>query len=383
MCRARTSSSSSFNYAIFIQAGIYVLSGVTQPLLMSLAKDAGLANPKCQLYMLFYYIGPACVILTFCQQSNNKQVTATTATATFNEVSSSGSTAVPWKTIVKIIGIATVDIIAQTMNYTGSTMAGPTIFAIIYSSVTVWCAILSRLILHRRMSCLQWIGVLMVFGGLTITAIGSASLGPKVYHGAALVTAGSALHALMYVLSESVMKTTDMVPMKYCAIFGCVGCAFYFTWQMMYTRTHLAELVLQPMAEADTSYGYAVGILVSIAIMSLVHSLTFFFTVKHFPGGATSAGVMKALQAVLVFVATSIVFCGRLGGAEMCFTIAKCISLVVVVVGVLVFGKATDVINKGEVAVLQGGNGYKRVDSFGDANDVDLGLDGATKEIEI
>ena len=30
---------------------------------MVYAKQAGLANPKCQLYMLFYYIGPALVAL--------------------------------------------------------------------------------------------------------------------------------------------------------------------------------------------------------------------------------------------------------------------------------------------------------------------------------
>lgn len=31
---------------------------------MAYAKHAGLANPRCQLYMLFYYIGPASVGLT-------------------------------------------------------------------------------------------------------------------------------------------------------------------------------------------------------------------------------------------------------------------------------------------------------------------------------
>jgi hypothetical protein len=30
-----------------------------QPILMAYAQHAGLANPSCQLYMLFYYIGPA------------------------------------------------------------------------------------------------------------------------------------------------------------------------------------------------------------------------------------------------------------------------------------------------------------------------------------
>ena len=36
----------------------------SQPLLMVLAKHAGLADPRCQLYMMFYYLGPASVAFT-------------------------------------------------------------------------------------------------------------------------------------------------------------------------------------------------------------------------------------------------------------------------------------------------------------------------------
>ena len=36
---------------------LYVLSGVTQPLLMEVVKMAGLADKTCQIYMLAYYFG--------------------------------------------------------------------------------------------------------------------------------------------------------------------------------------------------------------------------------------------------------------------------------------------------------------------------------------
>ena len=63
------------------------------------------------------------------------------------------------------------------MNYTGSAMAGPTLFAIIYSSVTVWAAVFSRVLLARRMGRLQWTGIVVVFAGLTVTAFDSLTLG--------------------------------------------------------------------------------------------------------------------------------------------------------------------------------------------------------------
>jgi hypothetical protein len=69
--------------------------------------------------------------------------------------------------------------------------------------------------------------------------------------------------------------------------------------------------------------------------------MAFFYTLKHVSGGATSAGVMKALQSVLVFAFTSLACCGRLGGNEMCFSSTKLASLVVVVGGIILFGKST------------------------------------------
>mmetsp|Transcript_12158 Transcript_12158/g.16011 ORF Transcript_12158/g.16011 Transcript_12158/m.16011 type:complete len:173 (-) Transcript_12158:53-571(-) len=107
-------------------------------------------------------------------------------------------------------------------------------------------------------------------------------------------------------------------------------------------------LIWQPMQEANTSVGKAFTILCTITVTSFIHSVTFFHTVKHFPGGATSAGVMKALQAVLVFVATSWVFCGKIGGSEMCFTMDKLLSLIIVVIGVLIFGKATEMLKRSQ-----------------------------------
>ena len=63
--------------------------------------------------------------------------------------------------------------------------------------------------------------------------------------------------------------------------------------------------------------------------------------ILHLPGGSTSAGVFKGLQAVLVFVLTHLVYCGRVGGDEMCFSTIKFLSLVTVAGGVLWYGYAT------------------------------------------
>jgi hypothetical protein len=46
-----------------VLAALYVLSGVSQPIIMTFCRDAGLADPIAQLYMVFYYFGPALLLM--------------------------------------------------------------------------------------------------------------------------------------------------------------------------------------------------------------------------------------------------------------------------------------------------------------------------------
>ena len=305
-------------------AGFYVLSGCSQPLIMTLCKNAGIADPRCQLYMVFYYLGPASVIFSFIGRQQQ----------------------VHWpssRTILKGCGIALFDIAATAMNYTGASLAGPTIFAIVYSSVTVWTALFSLLFLGRFMNGWQWTSVIIVFGGLTLTASDSLQLGDAVANGLVLVTIGSAMHALTYVMSEGIMTGSDerLSVRQNCAVQGIVACSCFLLWQLIYTIPRFYERILVPMRATETNGVHAFGILLLFGFANLVHATTFFHTLRHFPGGATSAGVMKGLQAVLVFVFTHIAYCGRTGSEEMCFTRAKFLSLVTVVGGVVGYGVAT------------------------------------------
>jgi len=290
---------------------------------MTLAKQAGLADPSCQLYMFFYYLGPASVVVLV--------------------LASKDTTYPSQKALRKALLIACCDLVSQTVNYTGSSMAGPTIFALIYSSVAVWTAVFSRILLKRRLSPWQWMGVVIVFSGLAMTGLDSVSMGRQVWSGSCLIVVGSMMNALTYVLSERIMtKGSETLSVQVnCAIQGSVGCIVMLIWQVVYTRPRYVVLIQKPMERANTTSLQAPCILLAFTVANFVHYMTFFYTLKHFWGGATSAGVMKALQAVLVFAVTSLAYCGRVGGQEMCFSHIKLASLVVVVGGVILFGNAT------------------------------------------
>lgn len=309
----------------YFSAFLFLLSGICQPLIMTVCKQAGLANPIAQLYMFFYYLGPALVVLTI------------------------GSEPIPAKmAITKACGIAFFDIIAQALNYTGAGLAGSTVFAVIYSSVTIWVAVCSRFVLGRTLNWTQWLAVWIVFGGLALTTLQSAKMGGEVKTGAFLVVLGSAMHAGSYVFSEAIMTHDrhQLSVRQNTAIQSLLATIALGLWQIIYTIPRWQQVVIEPTTEAGTTWVVATIIMAGFGLANLVHSLAFYHTIKHYPGGATSAGVMKGLQAVIVFVFTHILFCGRVGGEEMCFTLHKSLALVTVVTGVVLFAIETEKVTK-------------------------------------
>mmetsp|Transcript_15809 Transcript_15809/g.27530 ORF Transcript_15809/g.27530 Transcript_15809/m.27530 type:complete len:235 (+) Transcript_15809:3-707(+) len=194
------------------------------------------------------------------------------------------------------------------------------------------------------MSFWQWLAVLVVFAGLTLTATDSLTLGKDVAKGSFLVMIGSAMHALTYVMSEAIMTLGDdkLSIFQNTGIQGTVAAVAFIFWQLIYTLPHFETKVWEPMQVAGTSILYALILLTAFGFANLIHSITFFHTLLHFPGGATSAGVFKGLQAVLVFLFTHLLYCGKVGGPEMCFSRPKFLSLVTVCGGVLGYGYATE-----------------------------------------
>ena len=226
------------------------------------------------------------------------------------------------------------------------TVAGPTIFSIVYSSVTIYTALYSRILLNRAMSTSQWMAVLSVFLGLVLTATDSLTMGNSVIKGLILVIFGSAMHAFTYVASEFVMRRskTVLTVEQNCAVQATVGAIVFLIWQLIYTLPRYENVLGDPMRRAGTTFAFGLFILCCFGLINLVHSLTFYHTLLNFPGGATSAGVMKGFQAVLVFLCTHIAFCGKTGGEEMCFSQTKLISLISVTGGVIWYGKATTLV---------------------------------------
>eukprot|EP00494_Astrolonche_serrata_P023773 UN24031 len=127
--------------------------------------------------------------------------------------------------------------------YGGNLLAGSIIYTVVYSSVTLWTAVLSIIFLKRRLTLGQWIGCVLVTAGIGVTAFQSSELGKSVFVGTMLLLGGTALHSFSYILSDYLFNLPNPVPEDLlCSLNGIGGLILYMIWICAYTIPRWQEL---------------------------------------------------------------------------------------------------------------------------------------------
>lgn len=290
--------------------------------------------------------------------------------------------------------LALVDIVSQGLCLVGLVYAGSSIFIIVYSSTTIWAAVWSFFLLKKKLICQQWVGILMVVFGLSVTAYdgktsatGSSSNSDAML-GIVLILFGSFAHALTWVLIEKwtqqprsphflppqhhkhqhqhqsapspasysigdgggggdgaqitclppssptpAIASQVAAPELVCSLMGLGGCLFYSLWQLVYTLPRWNQLVLAPIAERGGDLRHICVAYALLSLMGFLHAVSFYHLLGQL--GSVATGVMKGVQSVAVLVLSHEAFCSV--ESAQCFTVCKGVSLVVVLSGVFVY----------------------------------------------
>ena len=307
---------------------LFVCSGVMQPLLISTLGYNGAYDRSTLLFLLPNYVGMSLAGLL------RRDVFSTGIVRT-----------------KKMAALCAIDVVSQLLCQYGLTVAGSSLYIIIYSSCTIWIAIESRILVRRKLAVAQWVGCAVVVGGLAVTGGDLAtSLADKsdadVALGASMILVGSVSHALTWVLVELLLKEEDPVlPETVSTIMGFAGVGTFGLWQVIYTWPRAQPLVFDQIAEHGGSVATITAAYAVLTVASMVHAVTFYHLVGR--TGAVTAGVMKGCQAVAVFVASHLLFCAS--QASQCFSVPKAWSLVLVLAGTTLYGLSTSSANR-EVA---------------------------------
>lgn len=307
-----SSSTSTSTNAIIALICLFVISGVLQPILIELLNYNGAAEKTTMLFVLPNYLGMSLSI--FANWKSRKQ-------GRFRRK--------------EIASLCLMDLISQFLNLFGLILAGSLLYSVIYASCTVWTALFSRILLNRRLHTMQWVGVVTVFTGLMCGVGGSIRDGNDTRLGVILILIGSMVHSLTYIVSEKLLAVVSdpISPEMLSSVMGFFGVLVYGAWQLIYTIPNFDRVVVNEIYSHHGSVAVIIVAFIALVLVNMLHALCFFNVISS--AGATTTGILKGVQTVLVFLSSHFAFCSI--QSSQCFTVAKGVSVVVVSVGVVLY----------------------------------------------
>ncbi|CAG8444582.1 8271_t:CDS:2 [Diversispora eburnea] len=265
-----------------------------------------------------------------------------------------------------IAATSCLDVVANFTLTIGFFYVGSGMFQVIYSSVVIWCAVLSFIFLGRKLSLLQSISIIGVCFGLALSALGISkgtessdqttpppvtSTGPAILHsfnmtttmyGMILTSLATFGYACVYVVNDLLVSnhkanTIPPTPEKACFLVGS-GCTFLsLMYIIIYTIPHWNKLVIQEMEKekkvSDVSTFVIIIIYMVLTMASFIHNLSYYSLMKRI--GNVSTGLLNSIRAIVVFGLSHILFCDIDNG--QCFNPWKGFSAITVIGFVTIF----------------------------------------------
>eukprot|EP00928_Gymnodinium_smaydae_P053079 TRINITY_DN37157_c0_g1_i1.p1 TRINITY_DN37157_c0_g1~~TRINITY_DN37157_c0_g1_i1.p1 ORF type:complete len:438 (-),score=35.55 TRINITY_DN37157_c0_g1_i1:141-1454(-) len=288
--------------------------------------------------------------------------------------------------------LSALDLVNQLMSKVGMMYTGPGVYILVNSTGIIWTVVMSMLVLGKKPTKVQCIGIFLVFLGLCLKVLDSrqkaedclppitdpgavsphainppyAGHAPLVHHvgeddsetkrrremiGIVVIVISSVLDGSTFVLIEKFVKGPDAIPgPQLTCMQGMFASAALTIWTLCYTLSPgpWSEYIVGGVADRcdaheDPSRCVADGgrtvvyCLFGLFFANVFTSSTVWWLLQNV--GAVTFVVVKALKIVLVFLLSHAMFCDKPGDSD-CISMVKCICAGLCVSGVVVYSMA-------------------------------------------
>jgi len=207
----------------------------------------------------------------------------------------------------------------------------------VYSSIAIISALLSRVVLGRELNYSQWIAVVVVSFGLSISVAGVNTPSTNTQLLGIFVTLlSTTIYSCNYVFIEKTLATNiNGQSLQYTA--GCLSVCLCSLYVFIFTAPNWDTLLTMNIQQANGGRGGNLTIILSsyamISLSALGHSWAFYKLLVEV--GCVSTGLLQSLRAVVVFFVSSALFCSV--QEIQCLTPAKVLSSLIVVSGTIFY----------------------------------------------
>jgi drug/metabolite transporter (DMT)-like permease len=272
---------------------------------------------------------------------------------------------------VRLLSVGAIDLVSGVLLTAGLLRVGSAVYVVVYSSNTLWTALISRCRPGgRQLGRARWLAVATLTLGLLVNAWatsreaarGLAAAQQQRQHrqrhnhalalsakasavaaagradaalGTLLLLAGTLVHSLVFVVSEALIEG-GLGGHELCSAIGGLETVVLVAYNaaLLVTRPEVSAALVVAVrskgAVAQVLAGYA-----ALVVTNMLHAAVFFKLLGEF--GAVGAAVMKGVQTVLVFTIGATYFCHAHADVRQCATPATVFSMLLVLGGLLGF----------------------------------------------
>ncbi|KAL0135958.1 hypothetical protein V8B55DRAFT_1551875 [Mucor lusitanicus] len=248
---------------------------------------------------------------------------------------------IPHKSVIKL---AVLDVFANFCVTVGFAIVGSGMYQVIYSSVVIWCAILTWLFMKRTLSTMQWIAIFGTSAGLAISSMGnfssssaevdaqSAAKTTILMFGTLMTLGGTFFYSCVYVYSDYIMsqQKPPPLPARICFYSGIYTSIISLVWISLYTLPRFDQLIHLKEGTTMDSVWF-MYLLVIVANAS--HSWNYYELIDR--TGSVATGILQGLRAVLIYIISDAWYCES--DSAQCFTTYKGVGSLLVIGCVLLF----------------------------------------------
>ncbi|CDR97349.1 hypothetical protein, conserved [Babesia bigemina] len=300
----------SINMELAIYMLVFVITNSAQPLLICLLRQKGGTPNGTYTFLIPTYMAMICVGYY------------PTTKSIWEE---------SWSYPLMLSGL---DIVHQVVEKAGLVACGPSIYTIASSTNTMFLALLSSVVLRKRISGMTWASISLISGAIAISGLTQIEeITTTQILGFLLVVAAALVNAFNSIISEDLLRKKKIEGPNLVCMMGMISLAIFFVWSLIFTIPQRHMLFSSKNAINPFDLSSVLSILFALFISNFFRSSVYYYIVKE--AGSVCCGVLKAVRIIIVVAGSHALF--SYADKSQAMTTGKFISSLVCSLGVIMY----------------------------------------------
>ncbi|RCI04878.1 hypothetical protein CU098_013151 [Rhizopus stolonifer] len=201
-----------------------------------------------------------------------------------------------------VMKLAVLDVFANFCVTLGFSIIGSGMYQVIYSSVVIWCAILTFLLMNRKLATIQWVAIFGTSAGLAFSSLDSMNKkegGGTLMFGTVMTMVGTFFY--YYIMSK---HNPPPLPARVCFYSGIYNVIISIVWIGVYTLPRWDSMVnILP----ETTFVSVTQMYLLVIISNALHAWNYYELIER--TGSVATGILQGLRAVCIYLISNALYC--------------------------------------------------------------------------